>query len=173
MLHGIVKGENCRSQRFTLNSSLSGFHNVMFLLFRTSTLIINLTIKTDCDRSKNYISEFVFERSFQLYNFFLPPQSVSLIKFMVKVGPRETRAHYILEWREYLVEDLYCSLSCVEHRVWFLDCSCSWAEQKATKCIPAKKKGTKFPKIQLGAQAHLLPVRNKIKTNTKKIQKKS
>ena len=35
------------------------------------------------------------------YVIFYPPQSVSFVKFMVKVRPRKARAHYILEWREY------------------------------------------------------------------------
>ena len=41
-----------------------------FLYPRASTLTVNLTTKIDCGGSKNYISQFVFERSFQLYNFF-------------------------------------------------------------------------------------------------------
>jgi len=45
-------------------------------------------------------TEFIFERSFQLYNFFLPPQLVLLVKFMVKVGFGDACAPYSLEWRE-------------------------------------------------------------------------
>lgn len=38
------------------------------------------------------------------YIIFAPPQSVSVVKFMVKVELREARTHYVLERRKYYYE---------------------------------------------------------------------
>ena len=53
------------------------------------------------------ISMIRIRKKFLIIQFFLPRQLVSLAKFMVKVGPREARAHYILEWREYVISLIY------------------------------------------------------------------